>query len=676
MLQSLKAEVTKEGEEEATNFAAFNAFCSKTTEEKESAIKSGVDASSEANATILEKTALYNSALAAIDEAKAKDTAFDKEKTDGERQCEADKKAYDAKAVDLSAAVLGLESAISKMDAAKGTGALLQFPEVAHSLQIASAMGLLQESKHEEVTAFFQGRKDKPWLEEEGAEHNKKEYEYQSGGIVSTLQDLLKQFNEEKTDADSDWNATQSACSEKATLLADKISTNQETLSNQEETASSLKGEAASAKETLLLAKKSLKADRSYLTELQEDCAARAADHSQRKAAREGEIEALGAALNVLEKELASEDSAAETATSAPSFLQLEEIAVSVNHVVQTSHVAAQVRLANNLQLKAAEAVEAASSTLGSSRLAGLAERMRKASPENVAANPLTAVKDMVQDLIGKLLKEAEEESTQKGFCNTEMGKAKMERDRRLRESKKLNTKIKALDNKRTELIESNDVLTSDLAKLQSDLSEATELRTNQSKTNLETIADAKAGTEAVKGAIKSLQDFYAKAGRGAARHDKQMALLQVKSVKGPAEGSYAGKQQQSNGIVTMMEVIQGDFEKTASSTEAAEEKANEEFVKLRQDSKAATAGKSTQLKLNKEDQESSENSLQSMESELGRTMDLLDAALRTLEDLKPQCVDNVMSYEERKAKRDAEIASLKTAMCTLDPEGVEKECQ
>ena len=36
--------------------------------------------------------------------------------------------------------------------------------------------------------------------------------------------------------------------------------------------------------------------------------------------------------------------------------------------------------------------------------------------------------------------------------------------------------------------------------------------------------------------------------------------------------------------------------------------------------------------------------------TQLQTTMDLLDGALRTLEDLKPQCVDSTMSYEERKA--------------------------
>lgn len=43
-------------------------------------------------------------------------------------------------------------------------------------------------------------------------------------------------------------------------------------------------------------------------------------------------------------------------------------------------------------------------------------------------------------------------------------------------------------------------------------------------------------------------------------------------------------------------------------------------------------------------------NDLTSDKVQLQTTMDLLDGALRTLEDLKPQCVDSTMSYEERKA--------------------------
>jgi hypothetical protein len=37
--------------------------------------------------------------------------------------------------------------------------------------------------------------------------------------------------------------------------------------------------------------------------------------------------------------------------------------------------------------------------------------------------------------------------------------------------------------------------------------------------------------------------------------------------------------------------------------------------------------------------------------------------------------LDSGVSYEERVQKREEEIDALKTALCQLDPEGVEAEC-
>merc|ERR1719301_480806 len=48
-----------------------------------------------------------------------------------------------------------------------------------------------------------------------------------------------------------------------------------------------------------------------------------------------------------------------------------------------------------------------------------------------------------------------------------------------------------------------------------------------------------------------------------------------------------------------------------------------------------------------------------------------LDAVLSYLDKLKPQCETKAMSYEEKKARREAEIEGLKEALTILDGEGV-----
>lgn len=44
-----------------------------------------------------------------------------------------------------------------------------------------------------------------------GAEYNKKDYAFQSSGVVSTLQDLLKQFREERNQGQEEWKKTKQA---------------------------------------------------------------------------------------------------------------------------------------------------------------------------------------------------------------------------------------------------------------------------------------------------------------------------------------------------------------------------------------------------------------------------------------------------------------------------------
>jgi uncharacterized protein YukE len=57
--------------------------------------------------------------------------------------------------------------------------------------------------------------------------------------------------------------------------------------------------------------------------------------------------------------------------------------------------------------------------------------------------------------------------------------------------------------------------------------------------------------------------------------------------------------------------------------------------------------------------------------SDLTTAQDLLDAALRTIEDLKPTCIDTGMSFDDRVEKRKQEIAALNEALEILSPEEV-----
>lgn len=144
----------------------------------------------------------------------------------------------------------------------------------------------------------------------------------------------------------------------------------------------------------------------------------------------------------------------------------------------------------------------------------------------------------------------------------------------------------------------------------------------------------------------------------------------------GAASGAYKGSQQKANAVLGLLEVIVSDFERTIKNTSAEEAKEAAEFVEFDRTSKADIGGKETKTELDEQDLETTKTTIKEKMKDMQTNMDLVDAALKELEELKPVCIDTGMSYEERVEKREEEIAALQKALCILDTDGVEADCQ
>merc|ERR1712032_1047864 len=88
---------------------------------------------------------------------------------------------------------------------------------------------------------------------------------------------------------------------------------------------------------------------------------------------------------------------------------------------------------------------------------------------------------------IERLLAEATAEATKKGFCDTELGKARKDRDYRFEEVKSLSVDLGSLEAKRDELKAEIAQLTEDLEDLDKSLKKATGVRKEDKKNNLQT---------------------------------------------------------------------------------------------------------------------------------------------------------------------------------------------
>jgi len=289
------------------------------------------------------------------------------------------------------------------------------------------------------------------------------------------------------------------------------------------------------------------------------------------------------------------------------------------------------------------------------------------------AADPFKKVKGLIQALIERLLAESRNEATKKGFCDTEVGKAEKDRDFRFEEANSLNVDLKALETKEDALEAEIKQLTMDLKVVRQALKSSNEERQAEKEDNLATIKTGKEGLQAVTEALLVLRAFY----KQAAKASFIQASPVDEDTSGPGfEGAYKGQQRSKNAVLALLETIQSDFDRTIRVTEADEESAHRHHVEFVQAAEASIGSKTTKKELDEQDLETTKTTIKTKMEDLKTAIALLDTALKELEELKPTCMDTGMSYKERVQKREDEMAALKKALCILDEEGVEAECQ
>merc|ERR1719443_69544 len=403
--------------------------------------------------------------------------------------------------------------------------------------------------------------------------------------------------------------------------------------------------------------------DEKYLTDLNKECETKSFDYQQRQIVRQGEIEAIMKAIEIMG------DAATVDPKAAAAMMQG---AVALAQLRSSVHSPVQDSVATFLNQKADK--------IGSRLLALLASK--------AASDPFTKVKRMIKDMITKLMEEANQEAEHKAFCDTEMNTNKQTRDKKTEVSETLSADIEEL--------------TADIAKLGSEITELGEMvaaidaavakatadRNEEKAKNAQTLSDAKMGAEAVAKALAVLKEFYEKAATPVLQPAPQQGpiawdnkalqilknggatLLQVNAVtqKGKIpgapemeEGAYTGMG--NGGVLGLMEVCQSDFEKQIAEIMASETEAAKDYDTFMADSKQDKAVKLTDQGHKTASKQEKTSNLATAKKDLRITQDELHAAMQYYEKLKPDCEVKAMSYEEKVAQRKAEIESLQEAL-------------
>lgn len=687
LLEELKTKVEGEGKEEAGTYDKFACFCKDTTDEKGKSIVKHQDKIDELSASMGEAVASREEKKSELKDRMKKRENLLTELKEAVFNCQAKSAEFAANVADLTKADESLKKAIKALKKAKGGRLFLETREaVTASLALADAMSLVTPAKQKAVAAFLQ----------QGVDPENPDYKFRSNSIIETLESLSEDFTAKLDEENEERKKAKKACGETKTELTKDLDTNAEAMTTLKNDIEKLAKKIAEDREEVVNTEDSLNDDQTYMKDLTARCEARARDWDQRSSMRGGEITALTEALAILkegpeggksvldlEKEankkkgrLLQVNAPKKTATSAkvnttavvslpsaktPSFLQ------ELQHSNSLRGKLSAFQAQQHGQHRASEILQTAGIRLKSGQLSNLAVR--------VMADPFAKVKGLIQSLIDRLYKEAEQEATKQGWCNTQIGKAKNDRDSQYADITELTADMEGLEAKKEELELEIKELKEDIPKAWDKLNETAKLRDEEKEENLKKIKAAEDAAAAVHEAVLVLKTFY----QGA--ENQQYNLLQASPVdedtKGAGfKGGYKGQQEAGSGIISLLEDLKEGFEKSARDTELSEDEAHRDFVKLDQTQRADIKSKETKLEIDKEDLKSTDSAIDKTIEDTETAQGLLDSALKEIEELKPMCIDNGMSYKERKEKRDEEIAALKKALCALDPNGTEKDCE
>jgi hypothetical protein len=638
LLEDMHAKGVSELKDEQVAFSSFKQWCTDTTSHKQKAIKEAEDAienlkssiaKAEADAAQLgEEIMVLDSDISGFQaEMQAATEIRDKEKAD-----------YKVEHTDLSESVDAVGRAVNvvKKQAGSKAQAMMQ-------LKVVSNLSRLPKAAQRGLQAFLQSGQDPEGLSVTAPEAAA--YEFQSDGIVDMLEKLKDKFEEERNTCEKEEMEKKHAYSMMMQDLQDEIERATAEKGRKVKSKATRQEDAAGFKGDLADTTADKEADEKYLSDMVSGCQMKSEDFEARQKLRTEELAALVKATEILK----SGDVSGAGEAHLPTLVQSS---FAMLRSSQGGTDLLQARVSVFLQDKA--------DSLHSKRLSLLAV--------HVAEDPFAKVKKMIKDLIIRLMEEANQETEHKGWCDTELSVNKVTRDKKTEGVNTLTAEAEQLTADIAKLTQEVADLNAEILAIDEAVAKATQIRTEEKAKNEATIKDAKEAQVAVSNALAVLKEFYAKAAEAT-------ALVQQPSAMDDAPETfttgYKGLGAESGGVVGMIEVIASDFSRLESDTTSAEEQAAAEYKEFMNDSEVDKAMKTTEASNKGKTITRKSGDLQETKKDLKGTQEELDAALAYYDKLKPSCVDSGVSYDERVARREEEIQSLKEALKILAGEDI-----
>jgi hypothetical protein len=460
-------------------------------------------------------------------------------------------------------------------------------------------------------------------------------YKSHSSGIIDVLEDMKEKAEAELSDLRKEEKSSKHNYDMLKQSLEDQMAADTKDMEDEKAAKAEATEGKATAEGDLEETVKMLKETKDNLATASTSCMTTAADHEATVNARKEELKAIATARKILE----------ETTSGAEG---------QTYSLIQLARLQTHADLAG---LEVVQLVKQLARKHHSTALAQLASRMTAAIRfgSRGGDDPFAKVKGLIENMIAKLEKEAEEEATEKAYCDEEMAKTEAKRGELMDDVAKLSAKIDQASSKSVALTEDIKQLEAELAALLKSQSEMDKIRQEESADFQQAKEDLTLGLTGVRKALTVLRDYYAQEDAFV-----QQPAMPEKHTKATGAGT---------SIIGILEVVESDFAKNLAKEQSQEDDAAAEYAEITQENKVTKTMKDQDLKYKTKEVKGLKKAISDLSSDRDTLNSELSAVNEYYAKLKDRCIAKPETYEERKARREAEIKGLKEALNILESE-------
>jgi len=389
----------------------------------------------------------------------------------------------------------------------------------------------------------------------------------------------------------------------------------------------------------LSMTTKDLAGSNQALATTQSDCLTVAEDHEGSIVARTEELGVIAKAKKILEE--------------------------STSGAVSQSYSLLQVKVKSGADLANNEVVSAIKSLAKKHRSVKLAQLASKIGTVITYGGDgvFAKIKAMIEQDIAALEQQAQDDATEKGYCDEELAKSEAKKVELDDDIEALTAKIDRAISQSAQAKEEVSRAQESLAAIAKEQVEMDTIRSEQNADYKQAKADLETGIAGVEKALTVLRDYYGGASAAAMIQQNDWSMLQqpAKPVSHSKSGGAGG------GIIGILELCESDFSRDLAETESAEADAKESYDKQTQENKIQKTTKEQDVKYKTQEFKSLDAEIAEYTSDKKTASTEHAAVMDYYAQIKERCIAKPLTFEERKARRQEEIEGLKNSLKALE---------